>query len=72
MQSDMNDFYGTQTVYQAVAFCPVRSHINIYTRVFLKKRNRQPPGMVTIIIHKRFKCRPTICRLHLGYPTQNV
>ena len=37
MQSDMNDFYGTQTVYQAVGFCPGGSHINIiYTRVFSK------------------------------------
>ena len=36
MQSDMNDFFETQTVYQAVACCPGGSHINIYTRAFLR------------------------------------
>ena len=32
----MNDFYETQTVYQAVVCCPGGCHINIYTGVFLK------------------------------------
>ena len=31
----MNYFYENQNVYQAVAFCPGGSHINMYTRDFL-------------------------------------